>query len=170
MIEISSELVQLVDGSGHFIRAAQRHDLNACDGEYMLVAEAVLFLPDGDVLFQKRGFGGSEPLKIDHVCGAVGVDETPEQAVMREAREEVELTCTPRDLMKVHEGVNSYGRYKVLFRGVVEMIPIRTIGNREVSFIGAASLSRLEAMRSRGRVFVDDFFNSIHTVRNISVL
>lgn len=163
------EIVQLVDVNGNFVRAVERSDTAYGDGEHMLVAELVLFTPDGDVVFHKRGFSTSEPLTIDHVCGAVIEGETPEEAAIRESRQEVELMYPPRNITRVLEGVNCYSRYRILLRGFVDEVPVRTRENADACFVGAASLAALEGMRSRGSVFVGGFFESIHNARRLRV-
>jgi ADP-ribose pyrophosphatase YjhB (NUDIX family) len=156
-----SERVQLVDIDGNFVRVVERDNRDKYPDLHLLIAELVLFLPDGRIIFHERK-SKNENGKLDHVCGAVRAEETPLQAVLREAQEEVEVfSLLPEDITEVSRDINEYNRYRVLFRGVIESIPILSPNNQDAARVGAATLEELNQMQSEEQPFVKGYFVSL---------
>jgi len=94
------EMLPVVDPHGVQIGSATRGQCH--DGSMLLHPVAVAFLFDakGRLLLQRRSATKlTEPGKWDaSVGGHVGLGETPEEAILREVREEVGLALTPGTL------------------------------------------------------------------------
>ena len=160
-----AELVDLVNSRGEIIEAGvERAVAEARKDAYMRIVILVITNRKGEVLFHQRHKDKSiEPNKIDHVCGAVKSDETPEQACMREAQEE--LGVVPTGLRRVSEGVNVYGYYRILFAAQCEQPPVVDIMAKEANFASVTSIDDLRDMQESGEYqFVDDFFTDYEAV------
>lgn len=116
MIQVES-FVDLVDASG-MVRKTQvpKDQARDFEGLYAQVVIVVLFDSKNRLLVHKR-LDSKEvnPGDIDFVCGMVENAESPLEAAIRETSEETGLV--PENLRLVHQGLNSYGRYRYLFAG-----------------------------------------------------
>jgi 8-oxo-dGTP pyrophosphatase MutT (NUDIX family) len=154
-----TSFIDLVDSQG-VVRKTQVPKTQSRDfeGLYAQVVIVVVFDELGRVLVHKRRSSKEvNPGDIDFVCGMVENSESPFEAAMRETKEETGLT--PKDLQLVHQGVNSYGRYRYLFTGIASGYPIPQT-DHEVEWV--AFLSRNQINKS-GRV-VDEFFDDLAKV------
>lgn len=125
---------------------------------YAQVVIVVLFDQKGRVLVHKRKATKTvNPGDIDFVCGMVDTGETPFEAAVRESIEETGLY--PENLRLVHQGINSYHRYRYLFVGTATGKPQPTTDHEVewVKFLGR------EALVQPGPV-VDEFYADLAAV------
>lgn len=155
----SNTHIDLVDAQGVVQKThAPKDQSREHQGLFAQVVIVVVFDELGRVLVHKRRSSKEvNPGDIDFVCGMVENSESPFEAAMRETKEETGLT--PKDLHLVHQGVNSYCRYRYLFTGIASGYPIPQT-DHEVEWV--AFLSRNQIKKS-GRV-VDEFFDDLAKV------
>ena len=158
-----SEFSDLYSAQGEVVRRhVPREEAEALRhiGPYMGIVIVVIVNDKGDILYHRRHPEKRfEPDMYDHVCGGIHSHQSPEEAAMNEAQQEVGVT--PIGLSLISEGVNPYGFYRFLFRGTSNDEPSFDPEEKEVIFADYASLTILRQMKADGEVFVDDFFSDI---------
>jgi 8-oxo-dGTP pyrophosphatase MutT (NUDIX family) len=107
----------------------------------------------------------SEKGKIDHVCGSVISGETPEEAAIRESKEETGID--PNNVRIVDKGLNKYNRYRYLLVGKTDCLPGKFDPN-EVEWVKFISLEKLRKDETSGEFkFVGEFFEDTEiAIRN----
>lgn len=158
-----SEFSDLYNVHGELVRTnVPREEAEAFRhvGPYMGIVVAVITNDNNEILYHKRHPGKSfEPNMYDHVCGGIKSGQTPEEAALDEAFDEVGVH--PTELTLVGQGVNPYGFYCFRFWGRSNERPSFDPNKGEVVFAGYASLNTLRQMERDGEEFVDDFFPDI---------
>lgn len=152
-------IIDLVDSQG-VVRKTQvpKEQTRDYEGLYAQVVIVILFDTTGRVLVHKRlHTKGVNPGDIDFVCGMVENAESPLEAAIRETSEETGLV--PQNLQLVHQGVNSYGRYRYLFTGNASGKPIPQT-NHEVEWVRFLARKQLETAGS----VVDEFHEDLARV------
>jgi len=164
-----SELIDLVNRDGTVVKhSVVRDDAERYDGQYMQIVIAVITNGLGQVLVHERAKTKKvNPGDIDHVCGGILSGETPEDAVIREAKEEVGVI--PKSLRIIRRGVNSYGRYCYLLHGVADELSPKELDASEVSWAGYVSVDDLRAKNDSGELtFVGGFFEDLDTALDLN--
>jgi len=160
-----SELIDLVNSNGEIAqRAIERDDADKYNDLYMQIVIAVVKNGRGEVLVHQRAKTKRvNPGDIDHVCGGILSGETPEDAAIREAKEEVGIK--PDKLEIVRQGINTYGRYCYLLSGFSEAQPGSELNPLEVEWAAYYPVETLQAKNESGEfTFVDGFFEDIELV------
>lgn len=156
-----AERVDLVDEAGLVrMRNVLRDDVDAqphCyPGLYMQIVIVIALDSMQRVLVHRRGSSKEvDPEKYDHICGGVLTGEAPPDAAVREGLEETGVRL--RNLRKVHEGVNEYGRWRHLYLAEADGEPIIAAGE-EVSWVGYEHPDDLRSKHGAGEGFVKGFF------------
>ena len=159
-----SELVDLVDKDGVVVQTGvERDDAAVYPNAFMRIVIGVITNSSGDILIHERANTKSVARNcIDHVCGGIISGESPEDAFIREARDEVGVV--PTDIQVVAEGVNAYGRYRILMHGVSNEEPT-DVNFDEVNWAGWRSKEELQTGKTTGFLkFVDGFFEDLELV------
>lgn len=158
-----SELIDLVDPNGAIVQSSvPRDDAAEYEGLHMQIVIAVIQNKAGKFLVHKRSMQKRvNPGDIDHVCGGMYSGETPEAAVVREAREEGGVSIGNSKI--IHASVNEYNRYRYLIAATSNDTPDPTfLDPAEVEWAAFYSLEELEQKRDSGEfTFVDGFFEDI---------
>ena len=156
------EIIDLVNRDGEIVkRAVERDDAYKYDGLHMQIVIAVIRNRLGEILVHQRAktkkVNGGD---VDHVCGGILSGESPEEAVLREAREEV--GAQPKNLELVRKGINPYGRYCFLISGLSDDLPSDELDPGEVEWANYMSLEELRDKQLNGELtFVHGFFEDI---------
>ena len=153
-----SERVDLVDGDGVTrLKNVERELAENHPELHMQIVIVVIFNNKGEVLVHQRSANKKvNPGDIDHVCGGVIAGETPEQAAIRETREEAGVEL--RDLTRVLCSVNKYDRYRWLFAARSDDSPVLSEPD-DIQWVAYKPVAELAAKRETGDfTFVDDFF------------
>lgn len=153
-----SERVDLVDSGGSVqLKNVARERAEDHPELHMQIVIVVIFNSKGEVLVHQRSASKKvNPGNIDHICGGVISGETPEQAAIRETREEagVEISALTRVLCSV----NKYNRYRWLFAARSDAEPILSEPD-DIQWVAYKSVTELATKRETGDyTFVDDFF------------
>jgi 8-oxo-dGTP pyrophosphatase MutT (NUDIX family) len=157
-----SELIDLVNETGEIVRrdvprgyAEHHNDL------HMQIIIAVVFNGLGQVLVHQRAATKKvNPGDIDHICGGLLAGESPKQAALREADEEVGVIIN--DIHIVSQGLNSYGRYRYLVAGKSDQEPNIQPNSTEVAWARYCYPNELiEAGNLNKMGFVDEFFDDM---------
>ena len=152
------ELTDLVDANGIIKKQGiPRNEIDSYPDLHLQIAIAVIFNKSGEILVQKRAIAkSSEAGKIDHVCGSVISGETPEEAAIRESKEETGID--PNNVKVVDKGLNKYNRYRYLLVGESDSQPGQFDLN-EVEWVKFIPLEELEKKEASGEFeFVGEFF------------
>lgn len=161
------ELTDLVDVNGVIEKQGiPRNEIDLYPDLHLQIAIAVIFNKSGEILVQKRAMiKSSEPGKIDHVCGSVMSGETPEEAAIRESKEETGIS--PNNVRVVDKGLNKYNRYRYLLIGESDSLPGKLDLN-EVEWVRSISPGELREKEASGEfVFVGEFFEDTEiAIRN----
>lgn len=160
----NEELVDLVDSQGMVReRNVPRSKVADYSDLHMQIVVAVITNDQGEYLVHQRALTKDiDPGAIDHVCGAVMAQETPEDAAQREALEETGVR--PDSLQIVRQGVNSYGRYRYLLQGKATMEP-GIADPQEAIWAKYISLEELQQKAASGEfIFVGEFFDDISVI------
>ncbi|MFD9950838.1 NUDIX domain-containing protein [Nonomuraea sp. NPDC059023] len=151
------ELVDLVDTSGRVMaRGVPRSQ--ACDGLLLQIVIVVVRSPAGILVHRRALSKDVNPGFYDHVCGAVRSGETPQAAAVREAREETGVAV--HNLRLVHQGVNSYSRWRWLYAAETDDVPTGWDPS-EVAWAGFMTTEDLARAETAGETFVDGFFQDL---------
>lgn len=159
-----SECVDLVDSSGRIQRRnIPRTNVETYPDLHMQIVIGVIFDFQDRILVHKRARTKSvNPGDIDHVCGGVMAGETPEEALIREAKEETGIH--PTHLIRVDAGLNSYKRYRYLLIGEAEG-KLGSVDSSEVEWVQFVPYDELLAKQQSGEwTFVDEFFEDTQRV------
>lgn len=151
--------IDLVDEQGIVCKTQvpkdQARDFEGLCAQVVIV---VLFDSKNRLLVHKRlHTKGVNPGDIDFVCGMVENSESPLEAAIRETKEETGLV--PHNLQLVHQGVNSYGRYRYLFAGEANGMPCAQT-QHEVEWVRFLTRKQLGTMSS----VVDEFYEDLAKV------
>lgn len=156
------ELTDLVDVNGVVKKQKiPRDEIDLYSDLHLQIVIAVIFNKLGNILVQKRAMTkGSEPGKIDHVCGSIISGETPEEAARRESKEETGII--PKKVRILNRGLNKYNRYRYLSVGKSDETP-KKLDSNEVEWVEFISLEELQKKESSGEFkFVEEFFEDIN--------
>ena len=157
-----SELIDLVNRDGEIVRrSVERDDADDQAGLHMQIVIAVIHNSLGEILVHQRAktksVNGGD---IDHVCGGILSGESPKDAAVREALEEVGIK--PKNLELVRQGINPYGRYCFLMSGESDDLPSTELDPLEVDWAAYIPLDVLNAKKESGELtFVNGFFDDI---------
>lgn len=156
-----SELIDLVDRTGSVIATGvERDDALEYPKGFMQIVVVVTFNGVGQILAHQRASTKSvDPNYIDHICGGVQSGQTPEQAAAQEGNEEAGITYSR--LVRAHQGINAYGRYRYIFGAISNDQP-QTKEPDQVQWVRWADLSDLETWRDQQKYpFVQEYFEEI---------
>lgn len=152
------ERVDLVDANGIIQqRGVPRSKIEVLFPDlHLQIVIGIIFNNSGEILVHKRSMTKKvDPGLIDHVCGGVISGETPEEAVFRETKEETGLI--PTKLKLIHQGLNSYGRYRYSFIGYAEGQPFAE--QKDAEWVKFIKLETLKSCQKSGEmIFVNEFF------------
>lgn len=152
------ELVDLVDKTGSVQkRGVERTEIDVYPDLHLQIVVGVIVNKKGEMLVQRRSLTKRvNPGDIDHVCGGIHADETPEMACERETVEETGVR--PTMLKIITEGVNKYNRYRYLLVGEADEKPF-VVDPNEVEWVGYIPIDTLKEKNESGEyTFVDEFF------------
>lgn len=154
------ELVDLVNKQGEVQkRGVPRHEVDNHPGLHMQIVIVIAFDSLLRLLVHRRGAEKSDAGKFDHICGAIKSDETPEAAARREGLEETGVVL--QNIRKVHEGVNEYGRWRILMVAEARGEP-SIINPAEVESVDYIPTDVLRHIYEAGEIgFVDGFWEDV---------
>jgi 8-oxo-dGTP pyrophosphatase MutT (NUDIX family) len=161
LVVAGQESVDLVDDNGRIqMRGVPKDQAGRYGDLYMQIVIAVITDSNGKFLVHQRALTKKvDPGAIDHVCGGIQSDETPEAAAIRESIEETGVE--PKNLQIIEQGLNSYGRYRYLVVGTGTTEP-HVDNTRETIWTRYMSLDELRAKQaSKEFTFVGEFFEDI---------
>lgn len=155
------ELVDLVDSEGIVIKTGvERGESMNLGGLHVQVAIVIIMNSAGNILVHRRSRNKKvNPGYIDHACGAIQSGESPEEAGVREAKEEIGVT--PKFLKLIKQGINEYNTYSYIFVGYSDETP-KIVTPEEVDWVGILSPTELKELNSSDKEkFVDGFFEDL---------
>ncbi|HTE58213.1 MAG TPA: NUDIX hydrolase [Verrucomicrobiae bacterium] len=160
-----SELIDLVDRNGKLIvTGVERNDALEYPQGFMQIAVVVVFNDQGDILAHQRASTKSvDPDCIDHICGGIQSGQTPEQAAQQEGDQETGVTYNR--LVRAHQGVNAYNRYRYIFGAISNDTP-QTKEPDQVQWVKWAKPHELEEWRDQQTYpFVEEYFLEIELAK-----
>lgn len=155
------ELLDLVDSNGKIIKTdVERGESMNLGGLHVQVAIVIIMNSAGNILVHRRSRNKKvNPGYIDHACGAIQSGESPEEAGVREAKEEIGVT--PKFLKLIKQGINEYNTYSYIFVGYSDETP-KIVTPEEVDWVGILSPTELKELNSSDKEkFVDGFFEDL---------